>query len=66
MAFAPVSLIVPAPAREIYEPTATFSHEASVGKIGTEELTYLRSRVVSNWGRSLSEPLDHRRQLLKE
>lgn len=35
------------PHDEIYEPTATFSHEASVGKIGTEELTYLRSRGLS-------------------
>ena len=35
------------PHDEIYEPTATFSHEASVGRIGTEELTYLRSRGLS-------------------
>ncbi len=35
------------PYDEIYEPTATFSHEATVGKIGTEELTYLRSRGLS-------------------
>ncbi len=35
------------PHDEIYEPSATFSHEASVGKIGTEELTYLRSRGLS-------------------
>ncbi|MCL4332357.1 MAG: SufD family Fe-S cluster assembly protein, partial [Candidatus Thermoplasmatota archaeon] len=35
------------PHDEIYEPTATFSHEASVGKIGTEELTYMRSRGLS-------------------
>ena len=35
------------PHDEIYEPTATFGHEASVGKIGTEELTYLRSRGLS-------------------
>ena len=35
------------PNDEIYEPTGTFSHEATVGKIGTEELTYLRSRGLS-------------------
>ena len=35
------------PYDEIYEPTAQFSHEATVGKIGTDELTYLRSRGLS-------------------
>ncbi len=35
------------PFDEIYEPTAEFSHEATVGKIGTDELTYLRSRGLS-------------------
>ena len=35
------------PYDEIYEPTAEFSHEATVGKIGTDELTYLRSRGLS-------------------
>ncbi len=35
------------PHDEIYEPTAKFTHEATVGKIGTEELTYLRSRGLS-------------------
>ncbi len=35
------------PHDEIYDPTATFSHEASVGRIGTEELTYLRSRGLT-------------------
>jgi Fe-S cluster assembly protein SufB len=35
------------PHDEIYEPSATFGHEASVGRIGTEELTYLRSRGLS-------------------
>ncbi|WP_297217398.1 Fe-S cluster assembly protein SufB [Thermoplasma sp.] len=35
------------PHDEIYEPTANFTHEATVGKIGTEELTYLRSRGLS-------------------
>ncbi|GGM66744.1 Fe-S cluster assembly protein SufB [Thermogymnomonas acidicola] len=35
------------PHDEIYEPTATFAHEATVGRIGTEELTYLRSRGLS-------------------
>jgi len=35
------------PHDEIYDPTATFAHEATVGRIGTEELTYLRSRGLS-------------------
>ncbi len=35
------------PHDEIYEPTASFGHEATVGKIGTDELTYLRSRGLS-------------------
>ncbi len=35
------------PHDEIYEPTAQFAHEASVGRIGTEELTYMRSRGLS-------------------
>ncbi|MEM0156454.1 MAG: Fe-S cluster assembly protein SufB [Thermoplasmataceae archaeon] len=35
------------PHDEIYEPTATFGHEATVGRIGTDELTYLRSRGLS-------------------
>ncbi len=35
------------PYDEIYEPTAEFSHEATVGRIGTDELTYLRSRGLS-------------------
>ncbi|AAT43697.1 Fe-S cluster assembly protein SufB [Picrophilus oshimae] len=35
------------PYDEIYDPTAVFSHEATVGRIGTDELTYLRSRGLS-------------------
>jgi len=35
------------PHDEVHEPTAQFAHEASVGRIGTEELTYMRSRGLS-------------------
>lgn len=35
------------PHNEIYEPTATLAHEASVGKISDEQLFYLRSRGLT-------------------